>query len=386
LDEPLLLIPGPTNLSKRVREAMARPQIAHSGRQFYADFTEILGLARHVFRNEKGFQYVFTGSGTIGMESSVVSLVSHGDRTLTLSTGYFGHRMLMLNQVHGAKADVIDYPDGSHADPDDLRKRLRGERYKAVFITHVETSTSVVNPIVELVDECRKAGVFSVVDSVCGIGGVPLEFDKLGADITFTASQKALAGPPGAVLIAVSKEVLDYFEKRKEPIESYYMNLLRWKPIMDDPTMYLATPAVQVLLALREALLEVKEEGLEKRWARHRLLGETTRGAVADMGLDFVADEGYRSDTVTAFWVKEGTAGEIQKRLEKEFGILVARGLYKANEKMIRIGHFGILTELRLGEALGHLEHIVVELGAAKAVHPSQHVQQWKTRHVRSKA
>jgi aspartate aminotransferase-like enzyme len=373
LNEPLLLIPGPTNLSKRVREAMARPQIAHAGKQFYTDFTEILGLARHVFRNEKGFQYVFTGPGTIGMESAIVSLVSHGDRTLTLSNGYFGHRMLMLNQVHGAKAEVIDYPDGAHADPDDLGKRLQRAKYKAVFITHVETSTSVVNPIVELVDECRKAGVFSVVDSVCGIGGVPLEFDKLGADIAFAASQKALAGAPGAVLIATSKEALDYFEKRKEPIESYYMNLLRWKPIMDDPRMYLATPAVQVLLALKEALLEVKEEGLEKRWARHRLLGETTRRAVTNMGLDFVADEGYRSDTVTAFWVKEGTAGEVQKRLEKEYGILIARGLYEANEKMIRIGHLGILTELQLKEALGHLEQVMVELGATKAVQPAPH-------------
>lgn len=352
---------------------MAQPQITHAGKQFYADFTEILGLARHVFRNEKGFQYVFTGPGTIGMESAVVSLVSHGDRTLTLSTGYFGHRMLMLNQVHGAKAEVIDYPDGAHADPDDLRKHLQRAKYKAVFITHVETSTSVVNPIVELVDECRKAGVFSVVDSVCGIGGIPLEFDKLGADIAFAASQKALAGAPGAVLIAASKEALDYFEKRKEPIESYYMNLLRWKPIMDDPRIYLATPAVQVLLALKEALLEVKEEGLEKRWARHRLLGETTRHAVADMGLDFVADEGYRSDTVTAFWVKEGTAGEIQKRLEKEYGILIARGLYEANEKMIRIGHLGVLTELQLKEALGHLEQVMAELGATKAVQPAPH-------------
>ena len=352
---------------------MAGPQLAHTGKQFYADFTEILGLARYVFRNEKGFQFVFTGSGTIGMEASVVSTVSHGDRTLTLSTGYFGHRMLMLNQVHGAKADVIDYPDGSHADPDDLRKKLQKAKYRVVFITHVDTSTSVINPIRELVKECTSAGVFSVVDSVCGIGGIPLDFDKLGADIAFTASQKALAGAPGAVLVATSKEILEYFEKRKEPIESYYMNLVRWKPIMDDPRIYLATPAVQVLLALREAMMEVKEEGLEKRWARHGRLGETTRKMVSENGLGFVADEGYRSDTVTAFWVKEGTAGEVQKRLEDESGILVARGLHEMKDKMIRIGHFGNLTEPKLKEALGSLQSVLVELGAAKPVHPARH-------------
>jgi aspartate aminotransferase-like enzyme len=368
MEEPLLLIPGPTNLSKGVREAMAGPQIAHSGRQFYEDFKELVGLARYVFKNEKGFQFVFTGSGTIGMESSVVSTVSHGDRTLTVSTGYFGHRMLMLNQVHGAKADVIDYPDGTHADPDDLRRRLRRAKYTAVFVTHVDTSTSVVNPIKELVEECQKAGVFSVVDSVCGIGGVPLDFDRLGADIAFTASQKAIAGAPGAVLVATSKEILEHFEKRKKPIESYYMNLLRWKPIMDDPRMYLATPAVQVLLGLKQALIELREEGLERRWARHQRLGAMARKAASDMGLDFVADEGYRSDTVTGFWVKDGTAGDIQRRLEDEFNILVARGLYEAKDKMIRIGHFGILTEAQLRDALGLLQKVMVELGATRAL------------------
>ncbi|HME18988.1 MAG TPA: alanine--glyoxylate aminotransferase family protein [Nitrososphaerales archaeon] len=373
MNEPLLLIPGPTNLSKRVRDVMAGPQLAHTGKQFYADFTELLGLARYVFKNEKGFQFVFTGSGTIGMESSVVSTVSHGDMTLTVSTGYFGQRMLMLNQVHGAKADAIAYPDGRHADPDDLRKKLRTAKYKVVFVTHVDTSTSVVNPIRELVEECRNAGVFSVVDSVCGVGGVPLDFDRLGADIAFTASQKALAGAPGAVLVATSREILEYFEKRETPIESYYMSLLRWKPIMDDPRIYLATPAVQVLLALREALLEAKAEGIENRWERHRRLGEMVRGMVSGDGLGFVADEGFRSDTVTGFWVKDGTAGDVQRKLEEESGILVARGLHEMKDKMIRIGHFGILTEPKLKEALGSLHGVLVELGAAKPKAAARH-------------
>jgi aspartate aminotransferase-like enzyme len=362
----LLLIPGPTNLSRRVRNVMAGPQLPHVGSQFYSTFKEIVSLSRYVFRNEKSPQFVFTGPGTIGMESSVVSLVSHGDRTLTLVSGYFGRRMLMLNQVHGAKADVLEYKDGVHADPDDLRKKLRQNKYKAVFLTHVDTSTSVVNPVKELVEECVKADVFSVVDGVCSIGGVPLDFDKLGSDIAFTASQKALAGAPGAVLIAASQRVLDYMAKREKPIESYYMNLLRWKPVMEDPRMYLATPATQVLLALREALLEVKEEGLEKRWARHRRLGELARNQVEKWGFKFVADEGFRSDTVTAFWVKEGTAGDIQKTLETKYRIVVARGIYEAKDTMIRIGHFGILKPSRLTSALNSMGEVLDELGMRK--------------------
>jgi len=366
MEEDLLLIPGPTNLSKRVRNVMAGPQLPHVGSQFYSTFKEIVSLARYVFRNEKAPQFVFTGSGTIGMESSVVSLVSHGDRTLTLSTGYFGRRMLLLNQVHGAKADTIEYKDGAHADPDDLRKKLKKNRYKAVFITHVDTSTSVCNPVRELVEECVKADVFSIVDGVCSIGGVPLDFDRLGADIVFTASQKALAGAPGAVLLAASDRVLDYMAKRKKPIESYYMNLLRWKPVMEDPRMYLATPATQVLLALKETLLEVKKETLEKRWARHRRLGKMTRNQVGKWGFKFVADEGFRADTVTSFWVKDGTAGDIQKMMENRHRIIVARGIYEARDTMIRIGHFGILTPKRLASALHSMDEVLDDLGMGR--------------------
>lgn len=326
-------------------------------------FKETIDLARYVFKNTKGTQFVFTGTGTTGMESSVVSLVAHGDRTLTLTTGYFGRRMLMLNQVHGAKADHLEFKDGMAADPDALRKQLRKAKYAVVFITHVDTSTSVANPVTDLVDECSNAGVLSVVDSVCAIGGVPMDFDRLGADIVFTASQKALAAAPGAVLVAASNRAIEHMEKRKAPIEAYYMNLLRWKPIMEDPKMYLATPATQVLMALREAMLEVKEEGIENRWARHRKLGEITRGMVDEWGQKFVAEEEHRADTVTSFWVENGKAGPIQKTMEEEHGVMVARGIYDDRDRMIRVGHFGILTPEILRRSLDSMGGVMEELG-----------------------
>ena len=363
MEDKLLLIPGPTNLSQRVRDAMAGPQLPHVGAEFYSMFKETVDLARYVFKNSRGTQFVFTGTGTTGMESSVVSLVSHGDRTLTLSTGYFGHRMLMINQVHGAKADHIEFKDGRAADPDTLRKQLKRARYKVVIVTHVDTSTSIANPVPELVEECAKADVMCVVDSVCAIGGVPLDFDKLGADIVFTASQKALAGAPGAVLIAASEHAIEHMEKRKAPIESYYMNLLRWKPIMDDPKMYLATPATQVLLALREAMLEVKEEGIENRWARHRKLGGIVRDSVDAWGQKLVADEGHRADTVTSFWVEDGKAGPIQRRFEEKHNIMVSRGIYDDKDRMIRIGHFGILTPDLLNRSMVKMGGVMEELG-----------------------
>ncbi|HYA56449.1 MAG TPA: aminotransferase class V-fold PLP-dependent enzyme, partial [Nitrososphaerales archaeon] len=139
-------------------------------------------------------------------------------------------------------------------------------------------------------------------------------------------------------------ELLGYFQKRVKPIEGWYLNLLRWKPIMDDPKMYLATPAVQIMLALREALLELKEEGLEERWKRHRVLAEKIREGIRRMDLRFVAEEGHRANTLTGFIVKEGAAPQVQKELRDTHKIEVARGLGDYGGRMIRIGHMGILN------------------------------------------
>ena len=133
---------------------------------------------------------------------------------------------------------------------------------------------------------------------------------------------------------------------------------------MDDPRMYLATPATQVLLALREAMMMVKEEGLENRWARHRKLGELTRRTVEGWGQRFVAEEGHRADTVTAFWIDKQNAGDIQKNLEDEYGVVVARGIYDDRDRMLRIGHFGILTVETLSKALESMGSVMKELGA----------------------
>ena len=212
-------------------------------------------------------------------------------------------------------------------------------------MTHVDTGTTVCNPIADIVREAKNAGVLAILDGVCSVGGIELDFDKIGADLAFAGSQKALAAPPGAVLVAVSKEFLAQLEAKKDRIKTYYANLLRWKGVMDDPKTYFATPAVQLMQALNQALKEVEEEGLDKRWQRHRSNAKIIRDGIESTKSKLVVEKGYRADTVTGLWTEPGAAPAIQKSLREEHGIDVARGLGENNTKMLRVGHFGNLTE-----------------------------------------
>jgi aspartate aminotransferase-like enzyme len=355
MDE-LLMIPGPTNLAHRVVEAMSKPQLGHLDPRFLDGFKETLNLTRYLFVNYTGMPFVISGSGTIGMEASIVSLIEPGDKVLCLDTGYFGKRFIDLATIHGAKVDVLYFETGKHADLDVVGEKLSKDSYKAITITHVETSNGLVNPIKDLVKIARKHEVYSIIDSVVGVGGCELIFDQLGADIVVTGSQKVIAAPPGATLLAVSKRALDAFENRKTPIRSYYMNLARWRKFMEEPGIYLATPSIQILLALREALLMIKEEGLENRWRRHEIIADAIRAGLEALNLSIVAEEGYRANTVTGFYTPEGTAFNIYSMMRERYKIHLAQGLGDLKGKILRMGHFGNITEKETVAILSALE------------------------------
>jgi alanine-glyoxylate transaminase / serine-glyoxylate transaminase / serine-pyruvate transaminase len=371
-EDELLLIPGPTTISSRVRRAMARPQQSHVAPEFYTAFKELLELSRYTFRNSTGLQFVFTGSGSIGMESSILSLLEPGDKVLCLETGYFGHRFTMMAEIHGAKTETMVSTLGSHIDYEEVESKLRNGNFKALLFTHVDTSTSVMNDISRLAKIANDCGVLSVCDSVCGVGGARLDFDSLGIDIVLTGSQKALAAPPGATLIAVSKRAYEAMEKRKTPIASYYMNLVRWKPVMDDPKIYLTTPAVQVMLGLREALLQVKEEEMENRWKRHEVLSEAFRAGLEALNLKPAADLESRAPTVTAFYVPEGRAAEIQDTLRSKYSLHVARGFGDYKDIMLRVGHFGNISATNVLSLLGALE---LTISGSSMVRPGKAIE-----------
>lgn len=343
---------------------MSDPQIGHSSEEFQESFMELLNLTKEVFKTEAGYPFILTGSGTVAMEAAVTSLIEQGDRSLVLDTGYFARRFGMILESHGLDVDYLNFPFGTHADPNVLREHLQHNEYNAVFITHVDTSSTVMNSISELVGEVKRTNALTIVDSVCGVGGCRIEFDKLQADVVIGCSQKALAAPPGAAILMISQEGMKHLEDRKTPIPSYYLNLKRWKELMDDPRRYLATPAVQVMLALRESLKMIISEGMEERWGRHRRMAEAIRAGIDALGLDFVAEEGYRADTVTGFYVSAGNAASIRSTIKQEYNIEVARGFGDLRDDSLRVGHFGNISSKEVSAFLSGLELTLREFGS----------------------
>ena len=125
---------------------------------------------------------------------------------------------------------------------------------------------------------------------------------------------------------------------------------------MDDPKIYLTTPAVQVMLAVRQALLEIKQEGIENRWNRHEVLSDAFRAGLEALNLEPVADSESRSPTVTTFHVPEGRSAEMQETLRLKYALHVARGFGEYKDTMLRVGHFGNISSTDILSLLSALE------------------------------
>ena len=227
----------------------------------------------------------------------------------------------------------------------EVEKKLSLADYKALLTVHVETSTGVANPIEKLGTLAKAKNVLYVVDAVCSIGGLDVQVDSWGIDVCFTASQKAIAAPPGLAILSFSPNALKTRDQRTSPIRTYYGDVKRWIPIMEDPMKYFATHPVNMIYGLRQACKMILSEGLEERFTRHSKLATAFRAAMRSLGLKILCDEQASASTLSVVHYPDGIQdSEFRKTMATKYGIVVSGGLGPLSQRIFRVGHMGIVN------------------------------------------
>lgn len=359
-------LPGPTPLPPQVVEAMGREMIPHRGPMFRAFYGETLHLARELHQTD-GDVLIWAATGSAGWEVAVVNLLSPGDPVLVAVNGNFGERFAQVAGKLGLDVRRIDIPWGEPILPAQLASALSEHRdVKAVFLVHNETSTGVTNPLQELAATVRDHGALVVVDAVSAAGALPLRMDTWGVDFVFSGSQKAWMCPPGLLIAAIGPRAWDAYERSRFP--RFFWDIGEGKK-MAEQGMTPTTPPLSMLYAYRAALDMIAAEGLENVWLRHRRLGEMTRDGVRAAGLEVFAEDGYESDTVTAFRPPAGVAArDVLERLRDRFGVEAQGGQAHMADQLVRIGHMGWVHEPEMREAIAAVSAVAAQLeGEANA-------------------
>jgi predicted phosphoserine aminotransferase len=332
-----LYLPGPTEVRQDVIEAMAEPMFGHRMDRMTDLYTTIVEDTRE-FLDTDNDVVVLTASGTEFWEATTLNLVD--ERLLVPTSGAFSERQANVAKRLGKTVDRIEYEWGQAVKPGDVRDALEAGDYDAVAAVMNETSTGVRNPIEEIGDLLGDyPETYFIVDAISCLGGDYLDIEGHNVDAIFTSTQKAFAMPPGLAVCVVSDDA--YERELEKDSASWYGGFQRCLDYYDRKGQTHSTPAIPLMLAYREQMKHMLEEGHRARDRRHREMAEYTREWARER-FGLFPETGYESRTVTCI---ENTraidvAGTIET-VSEEYDMVFSNGYGDIGEETFRIGHMG---------------------------------------------
>ncbi|MDE3036720.1 MAG: alanine--glyoxylate aminotransferase family protein, partial [Nitrospirota bacterium] len=328
---------------------------------------EIQTMLRSVFRTDNRFTIALSGTGSAGMEALLVNLVEPGDAVIVGVNGVFGSRMATVVERCGGTPIRLEAPWGRIIEPDDVKAALaRSGPVKAVALVHAETSTGAWQPLEPIGALCREYGALFIVDAVTSLAGLPLKVDAWGIDACYSGTQKCLSCPPGLAPLTLNERALAAIRRRATACRSWYLDLSLIADYWEEGTRaYHHTAPISMLYGLREALRLVAEEGLEARFARHRLHSQALGAGLEALGLRPFAQEGHRLPSLTCATLPAGLDdAAVRTALLQRFQIEIGGGLGPLRGRVWRIGLMGESAQRsHVLTLLAALEELALEQG-----------------------
>ena len=365
----LLMIPGPIEFEPDVLQALGTATTSHVDPNFIEVFGKRLELMREVWKSPKGQPFIVAGTGTLAMDMAAANLIEQGDSVLVISTGYFGKRFRDIADCYGAKTTFLEAPLGEVVSLEAIENELKTKQYKALTITHVDTSTGIMvdpKPIAKL---AQKYNTLSILDGVCSVAGEEINQDEWGLDVVVTGSQKAIGVPPGLALLVASQKAMEVWGNRKTPVFNYYADWKNWLPIMrayeERKPSYFGTPPVNLIVALETSLKIICKEGVSERLKRHQNLARAFRAGITSLHLETIPkSNNIAANTLTAAYYPKGIDGSALLTKMSNNDVIIAGGLLpELKTSYFRIGHMGSVSSSDLITVLGALESALFELG-----------------------
>ena len=337
--------PGPTMVHSRVYDALSKPIVGHLDAYFIQVMGDVQQLLRTAYGTNEGATLVISGTGSAGMEAAVANFLEPGWKFAVFANGYFSDRLTEMAKRQGADVVRFEKAWGEVYSDDEAREFIRREKPKVVGFVHAETSTGALQSGKAICAAAHEAGALVIGDCVTSLGGLPVKFDETGIDVAYSCTQKGLSCPPGLSPMAMSKRAMEALKARTTPVRSWYLDL---KLIHDYSTVshrYHHTAPISMFYALREALLVVNDEGIEKRWERHRRCHRQFVKGIEAMGLSMHVPEAHRIPTLNTVRVPSGVdEAKVRKHLLDGPGIEIACGFGPLAGKVFRIGVMGPLA------------------------------------------
>lgn len=362
MDDPLLMIPGPTPLPPEVIAALSHPMIGHRSPRFQEAQRGVRERLGSLLQTS-GETVVMPGSGTGSIEAGIVNAFSPGDRVVVGVSGMFGDRLLRMSERFGLAPEAVQGEWGRAIPPERIAEAVTPNT-RGVMVVYSETSTGALLDLAGVVRAVRARAPETLVfvDAVSALGGAPLPMDAWDVDIVCSGAQKALMAPPGLALIGLGPRGLAAIEHARLPRYFWdfgtYLERARAGSIN-------YTPSISLVLALDAALKRMESEGFEAIFRRHQAVAAQCRAGLRALGFQPLAPEDEASPTVTAVIPPApATPADVVAAIARR-GIEITTSLGPLATKAFRVGHMGYVGEAEVTRFLAALREARSELPGA---------------------
>lgn len=338
-----LMGPGPSDVDPSVLQAMALPLVGHLDPAFLEIMNDIKAMLRQVFATDNEMTLPMSGTGSSGMETAFVNVLQPGDVAVIGVNGVFGQRMVDVAERCGAKVIQVKADWGRAIEPQQIKDALAAEEnVKVVAVVHAETSTGVRQPLAEIGKLARQHDALYLVDAVTSLGGIPVDVDANGIDICYSGTQKCLSVPPGLAPVTFGKKAAEALQNRKQKVQSWYLDLSMIQSYWGKERIYHHTAPINMNYAIREALRNILEEGVDACYERHARLGKALHAGLEAMGIGLHVDEAIRLPQLTTAVIPQGADdAAVRSQLLADYGIEIGGGLGDLKGKVWRVGLMG---------------------------------------------
>jgi len=364
-----LMGPGPSDVHPRILEALSRPTIGHLDPLFVGMMEEVKILLQYAFQTDNTLTMPVSAPGSAGMETCFANLVEPGDKVIVCQNGVFGGRMKENVERCGGVAVMVEDEWGKAVDPQKLEDALKAHPdSRIVAFVHAETSTGAQSDAKTLVSLAHKHDCLTIVDAVTSLGGTPVKVDVWGIDAIYSGTQKCLSCTPGISPVSFNERAQEKIRNRKTRVQSWFMdlNLVMGYWGSGAKRSYHHTAPVNALYALHEALLMLREEGLENAWNRHQHNHQALKAGLEAMGMGFIVPEADRLPQLNAVSIPQGVDDALVRgRLLNEYNLEIGAGLGALAGKVWRIGLMGHASRAEnILLCVAALEAVLSDLGA----------------------
>ncbi|MBI1870706.1 MAG: alanine--glyoxylate aminotransferase family protein [Chlamydiae bacterium] len=353
----ILLNPGPVNTSKKVKQSLLRGDLCHREKEFSNLLLKVRQNLLKAFGLKNYFPIFLSGSGTLALETALVSTLDPKRKVLVLSNGVYGDRIEKIISLHGFRKEIIKVHLGEPLPLDRINQLLLSDsEIESVAMVHHETSTGMLNPLRKIAQLKGMKGKRLIVDAISSLGGEEISWGEIPIHVCVGTANKCIQGLPGVSFVLLREGELE--KMHSFPPRSLYLDLKTyWKEQESGGVPF--TPAVQTFYALDTALEELIEEGVKNRIQRYQQYSARFRQGFENLGLEYLIDPKYHSGTLTALKLPAGVSYDALHDQLKAQGFVIYAGQGDLKTKIFRVANMGNLKLKDIDRFLKCLEKII---------------------------